>query len=162
MIELTGSDGVQGTNDRHQGAFEILQPHIDSGAIKVVHTATGNWIKDQAMARMEEAYNATEGNFDVVYGHNDPMAFGAYLVTKEKNPALAETAIFVGVDGLQTEGAKFVREGQLDATFEYPLCVDKAVELTIEMLNDETFTPEKVYTLPSKAITKETLKEEAK
>jgi ribose transport system substrate-binding protein len=160
LIELTGSDGVQGANDRHQGAFEVLQPHIDSGAIKVVHTATGNWIKDQAMARMEEAYNATEGNFDVVYAHNDPMAYGAYLVTKEKNPELAEAAIFVGVDGLETEGVKLVRDGQLDATFEYPLCVDKAVELTVKMLEDPDFKPELEYTLPSRAITAETLEQE--
>lgn len=152
LIELTGSDGVQGTNDRHQGAFELLQPYIDSGAI-TVKSATGNWIKDQAMTRMEEIYNATEGNFDVVYAHNDPMAYGAFLVVKEKNPALAEEAIFVGVDGLPEEGVKLVNEGQLDATFEYPLCVDKAVELTMQLLNDPDFEPEEVYTLPSRAIT---------
>lgn len=152
LIELTGSQGVQAANDRHNGAFEVLQPYIDSGAIEVIHTATGNWSKDEAIARMEEAYTAAEGEFDVVYGHNDPMAYGAYLVAKEKDPAVADAALFVGVDGLPTEGELWVQSGELDATFEYPLCADKAFEIGMQMLEDPVFTPEATYILSSRAI----------
>ena len=152
LIELTGAQGVQAANDRHKGAFEVLQPHIDSGKIEIVHTATGNWFKGEAQERMEEAYNATEGGFDVVYAHNDPMAYGAYLVTKEKNPEIAKNAIFVGIDGLPEEGVKWVESGELDATFEYPLCADKAFEVGMRILEDDSFAPEETYILSSREI----------
>ena len=66
---------------------------------------------------------------DVVYGHNDPMAIGAYLAAKELGRE--KEMIFVGVDGLGGEagGIKKVMDGVLAATFVYPLCVDKAVEI---------------------------------
>jgi len=153
LVEITGMVGSSGANDRHNGAFEVLQPYIDSGAIQLIDDPTGNWYKGEAMERMEEVYVASEGEFDVVYAHNDPMAYGAYLIVREKNPQLADDAIFVGVDGLPSEGALYVNNGELDATFEYPLCADKAFELTLQLLEDEAFEPEETYILESRAIT---------
>ncbi len=152
LIELKGSE-IQAMNDRHDGAFEVLQPHIDAGKIEVVHTATANWAKTEARAKMTEAYNATEGDFDVIYAHNDPMAHGAYLVIKGKNEQAAKDAIIVGIDGLAEEGVKWVEAGDLDATFEYPLCVDKAVEIGMKMIEDPDFKPEATYILDSRPIT---------
>ena len=45
-------------------------------------------------------------------------------------------------------------QSALAATFEYPLCADKAVELTMQLLTDSQFVPEKKYILKSRAITK--------
>ncbi len=154
IVELTGMKGVKAAGDRHDGAYEILDQYPE---IETVFSGTGNWFQNEAMTRMEEAYNATEGRFDAVYGHNDPMAYGAYLVVKEKNPELAKQVIFVGVDGLPDEGQAYVRQGYLSATFIYPLCVDKAVEVGMKILEDKNFKPEKLYILPSSAVTPETL-----
>ncbi len=148
LVEITGMQGVQAATDRHNGAFEVLDRYPE---IKVVHQATGNWFQAEAMPRMEEALSANS-EIEVVYAHNDPMAYGAYLAAKENGRH--EEIAFVGVDGLPSEGEQYVKEGILAATFEYPLCVDKAVELTMKMLADKDFKPEKTYILKSRAITK--------
>src|SRR5947208_16337902 len=90
---------------------------------------------------------------DVVYGHNDPMAVGAWLAAKELGRD--KEMIFVGVDGLggPAGGIKKVMDGVLAATFIYPLCVDKAVEIALKMLREPQFQPEKEYTLPSTMVT---------
>ena len=147
LVEITGMSGVQGAADRHRGAFEVLAKYP---GIKVVHQATANWMQAEAMPRMEEAL-AANPRIDLVYAHNDPMAYGAYLVAKEKGRA--KDIAFIGVDGLANEGAKYVAEGILAATFEYPLCVDKAVEIGIKLLEDKTFKPQPQYLLESRAIT---------
>jgi len=148
LVELTGMQGVQAATDRHRGAFERFDQYPD---IKIVHQATGNWFQAEAMSRMEEAL-AANPQIDVVFAHNDPMAYGAYLAAKEKGRQ--KEMAFVGIDGLPEEGEQYVKDGILDATFEYPLCADKAVELTMQLLVDPKFAPEKKYILKSRAITK--------
>jgi ribose transport system substrate-binding protein len=61
----------------------------------------------------------------------------------------------VGVDGLggPAGGIKKVMDGILAATFVYPLCVDKAVEIANRLLHDSTFKPEREYTLDSVMVT---------
>lgn len=148
LVEIRGMQGVEGAIHRHAGAHSILTNHPQ---IRVIHDATANWFQPLAMDRMTEALNAHADGIDVVYAHNDPMAYGAYLAAKEKG---REKAIaFVGVDGLPHEGAKYVREGVLGVTFEYPLCVDKAVEVGMRILKEPGFEPEKTYLMNSRIIT---------
>jgi ribose transport system substrate-binding protein len=94
-------------------------------------------------------------HIDVVYAHNDPMAVGAYLAAKELGRE--QEMIFVGVDGLggSAGGIQKVIDGVLAATFVYPLCVDKAVEIGRRMLHEPGFQPEKEYVLESVLVTKE-------
>lgn len=148
LVELKGSQGVEGAINRHGGAREILAKYPD---IKVVHEQVANWFQPEAMDRMTEALSANKaGTIDVVYGHNDPMAYGAYLAAKEKG---RETEmVFVGVDGLPNEGQQYVEDGVLGVTFVYPLCVDKAHELGMKMLADPSFVPEKTYTMASSIV----------
>lgn len=147
LVELRGMQGVEGAINRHAGAMSVLTNHPK---IKVVHDATANWFQPQAMDRMTEALNAHPTGIDVVYGHNDPMAYGAYLAAREKGREKEMT--FVGVDGLANEGAKYVQEGVLGVTFEYPLCVDKAVEIGLRILREPGFKPEKTYLMESRII----------
>jgi hypothetical protein len=65
--------------------------------------------------------------------------------------------IFVGVDGLAGEagGIKKVMDGVLAATFVYPLCVDKAVEIGDQILRAPGFRPEKEYVIESTMVTSE-------
>ncbi len=151
IVELQGSQGVEGAINRHAGAHDILKQHPE---IQVVHDAVANWFQPEAMDRMTEALNANPaGTIDLVYAHNDPMAYGAYLAAREKGRE-GEIA-FVGVDGLQSEGAQYVKDGILGATFAYPLCVDKALEVGLRILKEPGFVPEKSYTMPSYAVLKQ-------
>ena len=81
------------------------------------------------------------------------MAVGAYLAARDLGREKQMT--FIGVDGLggPAGGIKKVMDGVLAATFYYPLCVDKAVEIGTKILREPTFQPEKTYTIPSVLIT---------
>lgn len=147
LVELRGMQGVEGAINRHAGAHSVLTNYPK---IKLIHDATANWFQPQAMDRMTEALNANPAGIDVVYAHNDPMAYGAYLAAKEKRRE--KEMVFVGVDGLPNEGAKYVAEGVLGVTFEYPLCVDKAFEIGTRILNEPGFKPEKTYLMESRIV----------
>jgi len=151
IVQIKGLLGVQPETERREGAAEAFKPYP---GIKIVHDCVANWVQKDAKDRMTEALNACP-KIDVVYGHNDPMAIGAYLATKDKNRL--KEMIFVGVDGLPGEegGIAKVRDGVLAATFVYPLCVDKAVEIGYKLLTDKSFKPEKEYVMPSAKVTKE-------
>ena len=78
------------------------------------------------------------------------MAYGAYLVVKEKGREKEMT--FIGIDGLPNEGAQYVKDGILSVSFEYPLCVDKAHEVGMKILTEKGFAPEKTYMMESHII----------
>lgn len=147
LVEIRGMQGVEGAIHRHAGAFSVLTNHP---GIRVIHDATANWFQPTAMDRMTEALNAHPSGIDIVYAHNDPMAYGAYLAAREKRRE--KEMVFVGVDGLPNEGVKYVNEGVLGVTFEYPLCVDKAVEIGLRLLREPGFRPEKTYLMDSRII----------
>lgn len=149
IVEMSGLKGVEGEQNRQAGAHEIFDKYPD---IKIVANPVANWLQGNARERMTEAL-AVAPQIDCVYGHNDPMAVGAYLAAKEKGRE--KEIFFVGVDGLNGEagGIKKVMDHVLAATFVYPLCVDKAVEIGNKILRDPNFKPEKEYVMPSAEVT---------
>lgn len=149
VVAMRGLMGVEGEINRDKGAREILDQYPD---IKIVADPVADWIQAKAKDRMTEVLRSQPA-IDVVYGHNDPMAIGAYLAAKELNRE--KEMIFVGVDGLGGEagGIKKVMDGILAATFVYPLCVDKAVEVGNRILHDPSFRPERDYVLESVMVT---------
>ena len=151
IVAMRGLLGVEGQISRQGGAKEIFDKSPD---IKMVAEPVADWIQAKAKDRMTEVLRA-QPSIDVVYGHNDPMAIGAYLAAKELGRD--KEMIFVGVDGLGGDagGIKKVMDGVLAATFIYPLCVDKSVEIALKMLREPQFRPEKEYSLPSTMVTPE-------
>ncbi len=149
IVEIRGLLGIQAEIDRYEGAHSVLSQFPQ---IKVVHTAVADWLQAKAKDRMTEALRA-QAQIDVVYAHNDPMAVGAYLAARELGRE--KQMIFVGIDGLGGPGGGIekVRDGILAATFVYPLCVDKAVEIGSRIMRDPNFHPQKTYTMQSIMIT---------
>ena len=150
VVQMRGLLGVEGEIKRDSGAKEILAKYPN---IHIVAEPVADWIQAKAKDRMTEVLRA-QPSIDVLYAHNDPMAVGAYLAAKELGRD--QQIAFIGVDGLDGDagGVKKVHDGILAATFVYPLCVDKAVEIAMKMLRDPTFTPEKEYDIPSKLVTR--------
>jgi ribose transport system substrate-binding protein len=146
---MRGLLGVEGEMKRDSGAKEIF---ARNPGIKILAEPVADWIQAKAKDRMTEVLRS-QPKIDVVYGHNDPMAIGAYLAAKELGRE--NGMLFVGVDGLggPAGGIKKVLDGVLGATFVYPLCVDKTVEIGLKMVRDPAFKPEKEYTLPSTMVT---------
>jgi len=152
VVELAGLKGVEAEIHRKAGAEAVWK---DYPGIEIVTEAVANWLQSTAKDRMTEILSAVP-RIDVVYARNDPMAMGAYLAAREKGRE--REMIFVGVDGLAGEagGIEKVRQGILAATFVYPLCVDKAVEIGTRLLREPGFVPQKVYTMTSRIVTKDT------
>ena len=151
VVEIRGLLGVEAQTERHEGALQIL--NADSG-IQIVHEAVADWLQSNARERMLEILRA-EPKIDAVYAHNDPMAIGAYLAAHELGRD--HEMFFVGIDALggPAGGIKKVMDGVLAATFYYPLCVDKAVEIGNRIMREPGFKPEKRYILDSKPVTQQ-------
>jgi len=151
IVAMRGLLGVEGEINRDRGAKEIFDRYPE---IRIVADPVADWIQAKAKDRMTEVLRA-QPKIDVVYGHNDPMAIGAYLAAKELGRD--REMIFVGVDGLGGDagGIKKVMDGILAATFVYPLCVDKAVEVGNRILHDPGFRPDRDYVLDSIMVTPE-------
>jgi ribose transport system substrate-binding protein len=152
VVAMRGLLGVEGEINRDRGAREVFDKYPE---IRIVADPVADWIQARAKDRMTEVLR-TEARIDAVYGHNDPMAIGAYLAARELGRD--KEMIFVGVYGLggPAGGIRKVMDGILAATFVYPLCVDKAVEIADKILHQPGFKPEKDYLLESVMVTPET------
>jgi ribose transport system substrate-binding protein len=151
VVFLRGLLGVEAEIHRDRGAREVLARYPE---IHIIADPVANWNQAEAKDRMTEVLRVN-AKVDAVYGHNDPMAVGGYLAARELGRE--HEMLFVGVDGLggPAGGIKKVVDGILQATFIYPLAVDKAFDISIQMLHDPGFIPDKTYTMPSTMVTPE-------
>jgi ribose transport system substrate-binding protein len=149
VVQMRGLLGVEAEMNRDGGAKSVLAAYPD---IRIVAEPVADWIQAKAKDRMTEVLRV-QPKIDLVYGHNDPMAIGAYLAAKElgRDKEMA----FVGVDGLggPAGGVRKVMDGVLAATFVYPLCVDKAAQIGIRILREPGFRPDKQYQIDSEMVT---------
>ncbi len=145
LVELKGLMTSTPGQDRNAGFREgIAGSHIE-----VIFEADMKWLEPNARKEMESAL-ARFPAIDLVYGHNDPAAHGAYLAAKA---AGRESAMkFIGIDGLPQEGQMYVRQGILAASFEYPTGGREAIETALAILHG-TPAPKEI-TLPSRVYTK--------
>lgn len=145
VVELKGLMTSTPGQDRNAGFREgIAGSHIE-----VVFDADMKWLEPNARKEMESAL-ARFPAIDLVYGHNDPAAHGAYLAAKA---AGRESAMkFVGIDGLPQEGQMYVRQGILSASFEYPTGGREAIATAVAILNGKGVAKE--ITLPSRVFTR--------
>lgn len=148
VVEIWGGMGTQPAHDRHDGfhAFTDKEPGIKM----LLNNQSGDWKQDQAYNIMTTALRNNE-KIDLVYGHNDPMAYGAYLAAKDAGRE-KDIKFFLGIDGLPDEGVEWVNKGLLTATFRYATPGAEGLRQAIKLLNGEKIPP--VITLPTLLITK--------
>ncbi len=140
---------TQPAHDRHDGFHEFTDK--EPGVKMLLNNQSGDWKQDQAYNIMTTALRNNE-KIDLVYGHNDPMAYGAYLAAKDAGRE-KDIKFFLGIDGLPDEGVEWVYKGLLTATFLYPTPGAEGLRQAIKLLNGEKIPP--VITLPTKLITKD-------
>ena len=116
---------IAACNGSNAGAKAVLASA--DGRYRVVHVADARWKGENARTELESVLERLP-QFDLVYAHNDPMAKGAYDACRQKGRSGVK---FVGIDGLATEGRKYVADGVLDATFEYSTCAEAAIDLAL-------------------------------
>ena len=145
VVDLKGLMTSTPGQDRDQGFREGIR----GSRLSVVFDADMKWLEPNARKEMESAL-AVQPTIDVVFAHNDPGAHGAFLAAKaagrEKN------MIFVGIDGLAHEGQAYVKQGILEASFEYPTGGAEAIETAVQVLKGEKVAHEQ--TLKSHFYTK--------
>ncbi|MBI3735240.1 substrate-binding domain-containing protein [Candidatus Sumerlaeota bacterium] len=146
IVELKGLQTSVPGKDRHDGFME----GIKGTQIEIIFDADAKWLEPDARKEMESAL-ARFPQIDLVYGHNDPMAHGAW--TAAKAAGREKQIKFVGIDALGHEGVAYVKEGILNATFQYPTGGAEAIENAIKILKKEK-VPKKIV-LGTRIFTKE-------
>ena len=146
VVELEGLMTSTPGQDRHAGFLQ----GIAGSEIEVVFTADMKWLEPDARREMESAL-ARFPKIDAVYAHNDPGAHGAYLAARAAGRD--EEMKLVGIDALPHEGVAYVKQGILDATFQYPTGGREAIETALAILRGET--PPREITLGSRVFTAE-------
>lgn len=139
IVELKGLMTSTPAQGRHNGFLEVIEDYPD---MKVVFEADMEWQEEKAQAEMSSALAALSAKgtkIDAVYGHNDPGAHGAYTVVKRDEEVDESEIVFVGIDALAYEGIKYVKDGMLSATFEYPTGGSLAVETALKILKGQKF-----------------------
>lgn len=146
VVELKGLMTSTPGQDRNSGFRE----GIKGSDIEVIFEADMKWLEPDARKEMESAL-ARFDDIDLVYGHNDPGAHGAYLAAKAVGRE--KDIMFVGIDSLPHEGIMYVKQGILDATFQYPTGGAEGIEIALKILAGEEVPHE--ITLGSRVFTAE-------
>jgi ribose transport system substrate-binding protein len=149
VVEIWGGMGTQPAHDRHDGfhAFTDKEPGIKY----LLNNQSGDWKQDKAYNIMTTALRNNE-KIDLIYGHNDPMAYGAYLAAKDARRD-KDIKFIIGIDGLPDEGVTWVSKGQLTATFLYATPGAEGLRQAVKLLKGGKLEP--VITLPTMLITKD-------
>ncbi len=131
VVEIWGLKGSTPAIERHEGFIQGIAEHP---GIKIIYEQDGAWLRRKGREIMENALQCFD-KIDLVYGHNDPMAIGAYLAAKNANRV--DKTFFIGIDGLPGAegGAQAVLNGELSATFLYPTGGKKAIEIANDILS---------------------------
>src|SRR5215471_12791469 len=145
IVEIWGGLGTQASHDRSNGFHENADKI--AGVKFLLQQMDGDWKQAKAYDIMQTALKANE-KIDLVYGHNDPMAYGAYLAAKDAGRE--KEMKFLGVDGIPNEGVAWVHKGELTATFLYPTPGEEGVRQALKIVKGETV--EKKITLPTMTI----------
>ena len=145
IIELWGGMGTQPAHDRHDGFQEFVgkEPGIKS----LLQPIDTDWKQPKGYEVMSTALKSFD-KIDLVYGHNDPVAYGAYLAAKDAGRE--KEMKFLGIDALPNEGVTWVAKGQLTATFLYPTPGAEGVRQGLKVVKNEKV--EKKIILPTKTI----------
>jgi ribose transport system substrate-binding protein len=131
IVELTGLMTSIPGHDRKNG----FRAGIAGRDLEVIFEADMKWLEPEARKEMESAL-ARFPKIDCVYAHNDPGAHGAYLAAKAAGRE--KEMLFVGIDALPHEGIAYVKQGILDATFQYPTGGGEAITNALKILAGQT------------------------
>ena len=148
VVELKGLMTSTPGQDRNSGFREA----VAGSGLEIIFEADMKWLEPGARKEMESAL-ARFSHIDCVYAHNDPGAHGAYLAAKAAGRE--KEMKFVGIDALPQEGVAYVRQGILDATFQYPTGGAEAIDTALKLLQGEKVPKE--ITLGSRVFDKETI-----
>ena len=116
------------------GCSKDAKPAEKYGEMEIVFSADCAWLEPNGRKEMESALSRY-ADIDVVYAHNDPVAHGAWLAARAEGQGRQDAIKFIGIDANPDEGKKYVREGILTATLEYPTGAAEAIDMSLLILS---------------------------
>lgn len=146
IVEIWGLRGSSPAVERHKGLWEVLQEYPD---IKLAGEIDGKWEQDTSRVQTKKEIKKFLP-FDLVFAHNDVMAYGAHQICHELFPD--NQIKFIGVDALPgpIAGIQFVGDKILEASFLYPTGGEESIRIANQILKGLPF--EKENTLHSTVI----------
>lgn len=132
--------GAETDNNAHlfkKGAFNILQPLIDSGDIQIVFDQwTKDWNPANALANMENALTANDNKIDAVVAANDGTAGGVIQALAAQG---LDGKIPVSGQDAELAAAQRIVEGTQTMTVYKPIkdLAEKAADLAVKMAKGE-------------------------
>jgi signal transduction histidine kinase/DNA-binding response OmpR family regulator len=140
VLEVWGRRGSSPAIDRHRGFAEVIGQYPN---IRIVGEINGQWELDTAKSHLRRDFRALP-EFDLVFAHNDVMAYGSNVVCRQLAPD--RNIAFVGIDGLPGPGGgiQSVDENILNATFLYPTGGEEAIRIASRILAGENFEKENI------------------
>ena len=140
IAEIRGLEGAPPAKDRGDGFRQGL---VDKGLSEanIIFSQNADWLREKAVPAAAAAFQA-HPDIDVLYGHNDPMAEGAYIAAQDAGIDVSKV-LFVGIDGLPTPdgGIMSVLEGRIGVTHVYPTGGQQAVDWAHRILVDGVNPP---------------------
>ncbi len=140
IMEIWGLHGSTPAIERDRGFREILSGHPD---IDIAMQVDGKWEIDTVKSRLAKKTQLPVKP-DLVFAHNDVMAYGAY--TDFKRRGTTDDIKFIGIDGLPGPGSgiQLVDDQILSATFLYPTGGEEAIQVSSRILHREPFEKENI------------------
>ncbi|MBA3869872.1 MAG: substrate-binding domain-containing protein [Anaerolineae bacterium] len=138
VVELRGLEGAPPAKDRGDGFRAGIADNPD---VKIIASQNADWLREKAVPAADAMLSANE-NVNVIFGHNDPMAEGAYLAAQSAGRDLSKI-LFVGIDGLPTAdgGIESVMQGRIGVTFVYPTGGAQAIAWAKAILTQAVVPP---------------------
>lgn len=148
VVEIRGDDESRQCQLRHEGFESALAA---APGVILVHDAPGDWSLTGGRDRTLDALRL-QHSFDVVYAHNDIMAFGSSLALAQANKRA--DVMVIGTDGFRGRegGMTLVGDGEIDATLYHPLLTDFAWLLLQKKVEEPAFQPKPVYEMLLRSI----------
>lgn len=145
IVEIWGGMASTPAQDRNKGFHDIVDK--EPGIVLLSEPKDGDWKQDLGYGIMAEVLEKFD-HIDLVYAHNDPMAFGAYLAAKDVGRE--KEMAFLGIDGIPLEGVKWVLDGSLTATFVYKTPGAEAIRQVLRLFDKGSV--KKIIKLPTQTI----------
>jgi len=140
IAEIRGLEGAPPAKDRGDG-FRMGLADEGLSEDNIIFSQNADWLRERAVPAAAAAFQSNP-DIDVLYGHNDPMAEGAYIAAQDAGID-ASQVLFIGIDALPTPdgGIMSVLEGRLGVTFVYPTGGKQAIDWAHLILTQAVVPP---------------------
>jgi simple sugar transport system substrate-binding protein len=146
LVELRGTEGSTPTIQRNAGFFEAIRKYQN---IKTFKSESGDFKESYAKQLMEKILQEAkekQNAIDIVFAHNDNMAFGAISAIQAAGLKPGKDIIVVSVDGIR-DAFVAMESGKLNCTMECnPLLGPQLMKAVIDISNGRTI-PKRVVTV---------------